>query len=463
MNKYKKLISNTLIFAVGTFSSKILVFLLMPFYTRVLTSEQYGMVDLIVQTGNLLLPIVSLGITNAVIRFTLDNSFKRTTIFTTGVISLFMGLCVLLAFTPLINSIPTISGYGYLLFIFVTMSTLRGLFAHFTRSRQLVKLYSFDGILSTITTIFFTVLFLSYFKLGIYGYILAIVVSDFLSVLFLGTMISVHRCFNLKSINKKSYKEMLRYSIPLIPTNIFWWIINVSDRFIVFSLIGASANGLYAVAYKIPTFITLISSIFLDAWQLSAVTEKDGQNRFFSNVFNMYKSIIFIAISGLIMTSQLFTRLLVSDSFYNSWQYVPILLIATGFSCMSTFLGSIYMLHKKSLLSLITIIAGAVINITLNFILIPVLGVQGAGIATLISFVSVFFIRVINTRNFIKLNINFLTFFLSLFLITIQTYIILAQIDFWYIFQILFFIAICLTNLSDIMNNLQKLLKQRKH
>ena len=64
MDKYKKLISNTVIFAIGTFSSKVLVFLLMPLYTRVLSDAEYGITDLIVQTGNLLLPLASLGIVN---------------------------------------------------------------------------------------------------------------------------------------------------------------------------------------------------------------------------------------------------------------------------------------------------------------------------------------------------------------------------------------------------------------
>lgn len=462
MNKYKKLVSNTFIFAVGTFSSKLLVFLLMPFYTRVLTSEQYGTVDLIMQTGNLLLPIVTLGITNAVIRFTLDSNFKRTTIFTTGALTLLFGLLVLFLFTPLINNISTFSGYGYLLFTFVFMSTIKGLISHFTRARQFVKLYSLDGILSTITTIFFTVLFLAYFKMGINGYILAIVVSDFLSIVFLGTVISIKKYFKVKDVKKTVVKEMLGYSIPLIPTNIFWWIINVSDRFIIFSLIDASANGLYAVAYKIPTFITLISSIFLDAWQLSAVTEKEGRSRFFSNIFNMYKSIIFIAISGLIMFCKLFTKLLVSDNFFESYQYVPILLIATGFSCMVSFLGSIYMLYKKSVLSLITIIVGAILNIVLNIYLIPIFGVHGAAFSTFLSFFVVFIIRLINTKRFIRLNINLLTFTLSLFLLLIQSYIIIAKINFWFIFQVLFFIAIVLVNLNDLTKDAKKLIKKNK-
>ena len=74
MNRYKKLLSNTVLFAVGTFSSKALVFLLMPLYTAVLSTQEYGTVDLIMQAGNLLLPLVSVGIINSIVRFGLDAS-----------------------------------------------------------------------------------------------------------------------------------------------------------------------------------------------------------------------------------------------------------------------------------------------------------------------------------------------------------------------------------------------------
>lgn len=101
MDKYKKLISNTVIFAIGTFSSKVLVFLLMPLYTTVLSNEEYGVTDLLVQTGNLLLPLVSLGIVNAVVRFGLDKSVRKTDVFSTGLLTIFCGFGALLAFWPL--------------------------------------------------------------------------------------------------------------------------------------------------------------------------------------------------------------------------------------------------------------------------------------------------------------------------------------------------------------------------
>ncbi|MGL5972847.1 MAG: oligosaccharide flippase family protein [Oscillospiraceae bacterium] len=461
MNKYKKLVSNTVVFAIGTFSSKVLVFLLMPFYTRILTSEQYGTVDLLLQTGNLLLPVVSLGITNAVIRFGLDKNFRKSDVFTTGVLSILFGVIVFVAFEPLLGKVEGFKGYTYLIFMFVVMSTFKALVSQFVRCKHYVKLYAFDGILSTITTIFFTVLFLANFNMGIEGYVLAIVVSDFLSIIFLVLISSIYKYFKPKKLNLSVSKDMLKYCIPLIPTTIFWWIINVSDRFIVYNVVDASANGLYAVSYKIPTFIVLLSGIFIDAWQMSAVTESENRSQFFSNVFDMYKSVIFIAVSGLIMTSKFVTTVLVSKAFYESWEYVPVLVIATGFSCMVTFLGSVYMIDKKSILSLITIIVGGVINIFLNFVFTPKFGVQGAAVATFISFFVVFLLRIVSTRKIVKIKVNFITFSLSVCLVILQSYIMVSELNNWIVYQLLIFIFVLFLNIDAILKNLKKMLSRR--
>jgi len=206
-------------------------------------------------------------------------------------------------------------------------------------AKEYVKLYAFDGVISTITIIIFNVLFLVIFKLGITGYVLAIVMSDMLSTLFLFWSAKLYRYVRIKNINKEVAISMIKYSIPLIPATIFWWITNVSNRFIVAYVLGSEANGIYAVSYKIPTIIVLISNVFMDAWQMSAVTEEDklSREKFFSKVFKIYQSVLFLSASGIILFSKVVTKVLVSDAFYLSWKYIPFLVMATTFSCLVTF------------------------------------------------------------------------------------------------------------------------------
>lgn len=459
MDKYKKLLSNTIIFGISTFSSKVLVFLLLPLYTRILTNADYGVVDLIVQTSNLLIPIVTIGIANGVIRFGLDRSINRNDVFSTGLITIFCGFGVFLLFEPLLAKVQYISGYTFIIYCFVFMSSLRSLCTQFVRAKQMVRLFAFDGVLSTITTITFTVLFLVVFKLGINGYVLAIVVSDFLSVVFLFWAARLHKHIKFRIEDKSTPMAMLKYSIPLIPTTIFWWITNVSDRYIVAYMLGAQANGLYAISYKIPTIIILVSSIFTEAWKLSIVTENkaDQRERFFINVFKSYSSIMFIAASGLIFLAKVITKLLVSNSFYASWRYVPFLIMATTFSCLVTFVGSIYMVEKKSGLTLATTFAGALINVILNFLLIPGFGVNGAAFATFISYAAVFIIRAVNTRRFIKIKWNSIKLFVNTLILLAQSFVMISEVSHWVVYEMVFFMILVFINAKDVLINVRKL------
>jgi O-antigen/teichoic acid export membrane protein len=464
MNKYKKLISNTIIFGIGTFGSKILVFLLMPLYTRVLTSADYGVVDLIIQTSNLLIPIVSLGIANGVIRFGLDKSIRKGEVFSVGLTVISGGFIIFLVFMPIISKITYISGKTALIYLFVLMSILRTLCSQFVRAKEYVRLYAFDGLLSTFTTIVFNVLLLVVFKLGITGYVLAIVLSDFLSTVFLFTSAKLKRYVHIKYINKDLAKSMIKYSLPLIPSTIFWWITNVSNRFIVAHVLGNEANGLFAVSYKIPTIIVLISNIFMDAWQMSAVTEEDKRSRakFFTKVFNVYQSILFLSASFIILFSKFITRILVSESFYLSWKYIPLLVMATTFSCLVTFLGSVYMVEKKSYLTLSTTVVGAITNVVFTFLLINKFGVNGAAFATFISYFTVFLIRARNTKNFIEIKWNAPKLFINTIIVLCQSIIMIFEIKYWVIYEIILVSLMTFINSGLILKNIRSLFSGNK-
>ena len=176
----------------------------------------------------------------------------------------------------------------------------------------------------------------------------------------------------------------------------------------VTGFVGGAENGLYTAASKIPNFVILFSTVFIDAWQLSAVDEYDSESRehFFTKVFRVYSGGVFVVASALILVCQILTKILVADSYYTSWKYVPVLIIATSFSCLVNFLASIYMAEKKSFMGMVTALSGAFTNIVLNFVLIPVMGANGAAVATVISFIVVFVFRGQNTRKYLKFDMK---------------------------------------------------------
>ncbi|MGN0525054.1 lipopolysaccharide biosynthesis protein, partial [Eubacterium sp.] len=412
MDKYKKLATNTIIFAIGTFSSKILSFLLMPFVTSKLVTSDYSTADLIQQTANVLIPIVFLQINSAALRFALDKQADKSDVFTVGVRTTLKGFLVFLIFYyPVtlinINDMP-LGQYAPLIYLFVLVSGMRQLCQQFVRGCGQVRVFAIDGIVATGTTLLFNLLFLGPLNMGVNGYVLAIIASDLFSVLFLFVATRLWNNLHFHKVDKKIKHDMLKYSVPLMPTIILWWIINVSDRYMVTGFVGSAENGLYTAASKIPNFVIMFSSIFIDAWQLSAVDEYDSDDKaeFFTKIFRIYSGGIFAVSSALILACQLITKILVADSYYESWRYVPVLIIATTLSCLVNFLASVYMAEKKSVMAMVTALSGALTNIVLNLVLIPLIGALGAAIATIAAFAVVFVFRGSNTRKYIKIKFN---------------------------------------------------------
>lgn len=431
MDKYKKLFSNTIVFAIGTFSSKILTILLTPFITRALNTGEYGVMDIIQQTVNVLVPLATLAVNSAALRFAMDKAEDKRAVFSTGVTVTGIGYAVFLCFTPLLSGLSInevhIGDYIILIAVFLLSSSTRQLCQQFVRGMGWVRLYAIDGILATFTNLVCNVLYLGVFKWGMEGAILAIATSDLISIIFLTVLGRLDRFIRIRRLKKRVIESMLRYCIPLVPTALLWLIINISNRYMVLGFMGASASGLYAVASKIPNFVLLFAGIFIDAWQLSSVDEYGSESRghFFTKVFKIYSGALFVVGSGLILLCQPFTRILVDPDYYESWQYVPILIISTIFSCLVNFLASVYMAEKKNTMSMATALAGAVISVGLNLLLIPKIGIYGAAIATLCSFLLVFVLRAIDTKRFVKIRFSALQMVVNLVILGTQSALML--------------------------------------
>ena len=403
-HKYKTLLSNTFLISLGTFGSKLLTFLMVRFYTGVLTPADYGTADLIMQTANLLLPLVSLGITNGVFRFALDRKEQRRSIFTIGFYTILLGSLVLLAALPLLSNSDSLREYTLLIGVYTLASCLHSLCAQYIRAEGRTALFAVQGIINTALVIGFNITFLLVFRMGVFGYVMSVVAADGLCTVFLVLRERLWKLW-LPKPEGKLWNAMLRYSIPLIPATIFWWITSVSDRYMVTYFLGSAANGLYAVACKIPTVLTLLSTIFMEAWQFSAIQEATGDRevhiRFYSQVWSAFLAVMVMAGSVVIVLCRLEIRMLSTPRYYEAWQYIPTLSMAMVFSAFSSFMGSVYVVTEKSRLSLWTALWSALANIFLNFLLIPRIGIQGAAIATLASYVLCFAIRAVTSRRLI--------------------------------------------------------------
>ena len=166
-DKYSKLAGNTIIFAISSFSSKLLTLIVQPFLTYAMAEiSDLGLSKILSQYANLLIPFVSMGMSNAIIRFGLDKGNSEKQVFTNGLLTILGGFGILVLCWPVAQFLPDMAQYGLLIYIYVLMSCLRTLCTQFVRSRQWNKLVAVDGVLCTVATMAFYVLYLVGFKWG---------------------------------------------------------------------------------------------------------------------------------------------------------------------------------------------------------------------------------------------------------------------------------------------------------
>lgn len=313
------------------------------------------------------------------------------------------------------------------------MANLHSLSGQFARAMGHVRLFAAKGVLCTLLTIGFNILFLAFFQLGIAGYVLANIFADGLTTVFIFLRARQWRYLHFPSLSKENAVQMLRYSLPLVPSTLCGWIINISDRYLIALFVGSTANGIYAISSKLPNMLTAIASIFASAWQLSALKEqpKAEKEQFFSNVFSVYSAIVFAAASGIILTAPLSTRLLAAPEYYAAWRYVPVLTLASAFACFGSFLSSIYMIERASVSTLFTAMLGAAVNVAGNLLLIRLWGSMGAAFSTLFSCVLIFGVRAVHTRSMLRMKWHMGKLLLSTLLLCAQCVLVEYDFSMW--------------------------------
>lgn len=432
-NKYRTLVSNTAKISAGTFGSKLLVFLMVRFYTEYLSPADYGTADLITQTANLLIPLASLGISDAVFRFAMEQAEDAACVFTAGLAVVLPG-CAAAAVLLAAADVPALGDSAALIAVFVTASCLHTLCAQFVRARGEMTLFAVQGLINTALVIGLNILLLAVCRLGVTGYVLSTALADLLCTAYLVLRARLWRALTLRR-PAGLIRRMLRYCVPLIPTATFWWITSVSDRYMITAWLGSAANGVYAVAAKLPTVLTVLSSVFMEAWLFSAVTERqDGaaaHRQFYASVWRTFFSAMVLSASAVVAFSRPAVRLLAEEEFFGAWRYVPVLCLAMVFAAFSTFFSSVYVVAKKSGASFWTALLGAGSNVLLNLLLIPRIGVGGAALATLGSYVLVFFVRAGSIRRLLPFPLAMPRVLLDAALLAAQALWLTLQLPGW--------------------------------
>lgn len=251
------------------------------------------------------------------------------------------------------------------------------------------------GVVGTFVTIITNILFLLVLKWGLIGFFFSNILAQLISAIYLAIRIKVWKYIDVTEIDKKTQHEMLMYSVPLIATAVGWWINSAADKYVVAFMLGVASNGLLSVSYKIPQIINTLQGIFTQAWQISAVKEygEEDTSKFYGNTFSSINLLMCAACSFLIILSRPLAHILYAKEFYVAWQYVPFLLLSSVLNCASGLLGPILAAKKDSKAMMWSAIIGAATNIVMNIILVYLMGIQGATIATVICSYIIYAVR----------------------------------------------------------------------
>lgn len=448
------LAKNTVLFAICSFGSKIISFFLVPLYTNVLSTSDYGTADLITTSASLLLFIFTLNITSSVLRFGIEDKENQNAILCFGLKVFSIGSVTLLLCITIFSQLGWIDWgveeYCFLFLIFV-MTGINEMLNNYLRAVDKVKYIVFMSLATTLTIVTCNVVFLVYYNLGLRGYLLSSVLGNLLGCV-IGLIVIKPKFGKESYLSAPIKKEMIYFSIPLIFNGIAWWMNASIDKYFIVAMLGTDQNGIYAVASKIPAILSMCLTIFMQAWNLSVIKEykSDDRDNFYSLSYNVINTILLIVASGLILLNIPLCKFLFAKDFFLAWQYSSVLLISGVFSGMGSFVGSFFTAAKNSKIFGISTVAAAVVNLGLNYYLIPILGLQGAAIATAISFLMIWLIRLAFSKKYVNLKITWWRDILSYGLIILQ--VILEHFSgHQYFLQALIFAFIVLLNIKSIV------------
>lgn len=453
-DKYRYLFKNIGLMTISNFSSKILSFLLVPLYTSVLSTEEYGTYDLYTTTAFLLMPLFSICISDATLRYTLE-SYKNPGAVLSISMKFYIRAClcitVLIVLNTIFSVVPLFNQYPLFFLLYYYLCLLSDILTQFARGLEKISDVAISGILSSITTVTLNILLLLVFSLGLEGYFIANCSAFAATIIYLVIRLKIWKYIKM-STSQQLKTEMERYSAPLIFNQIGWWINNVSDRYVVTWLCGTAANGIYSVAYKIPSLLTMFQTIFNQAWTLSAVKELDeGGSSLYSTIYTYYNCGMVILCSLLIASDKIVAHILFANEFYTAWQYAPFLMMSVVFGSLSGLLGGVFTAVKISKLIARTTVIGASVNTILNIILVMFIGPLGAALATLISYILVWATRLNAAKKVVTIEIRLIRDIISYLVLVLQCFVLyLKNAFFLYVFELFGFVFIIIIYIGDV-------------
>lgn len=415
--KNKALLTGTITYAIGSFGTKFLNFLIVPLYTYYIIPSDLGDYDLLVTTVSLLSPLLTMKISDAAYRWIIKEKENEVP-YISATYKLLLRNCLLAAILLLaINCFIPIWNCYYFIAILVGDRILECL-QKLLRGIKNQKLFAASGLFHTTVLVGSNVIKVCILKEGITALLQSSVISIYATILLILLMEKRLRKVDFKPDYKSQQKEMLKYSIPLVPSTLSWWVMSASDRYIIRWVIGSVANGIYSVAYKFPSILQTVFIMFNNAWTDMALAElgkgKESEE-YTKKVFKQLYKVSFGLVFVLIPLTKLVMNGILNERYREASIYIGFLYLGTVFQGFSSFSSIGYLQGKKTGGAAKSSIYGAMINLSVDLLCIKILGLFAAALSTFLGFFVMWITRMRDIKDVFPIKIDVKDFLLYLF------------------------------------------------
>ena len=420
--KKRRLLKDIFIFTIGNMGSKLILFLLVPLYTNYLTTAEYGISELVFTVSQLLIPLISITVFDAVTRFGLMKSEKPENVLLCAFSVLAVGGIVTVFISELFVFYPPLKPWRWYLCAYTVLSAATSVELNYLKVLDRNKQFALVSIIQTLVLALMNIWLLAIANIGVRGYLLSNISACAVAFVLCFLLGNVGTALKNATFDRKLLGRMTAFSTPLILNNISWWVIHSSDKIMIERMMDASALGIYTIAAKIPALVNVLISIFTQAWGLASIREEESSQNtsFYSEILTVYSFLVVFAVLLINSVIKPFMQIYVGADFREAWQYVPILLVSAAFSAISAFYGSVYSAIMKSKNNMFTTLAGALTNLVLNYVFIQIYGVWGAVLGTVAAYIVIMTSRIVDVQRYLHLSVSWGRFLGNLLLMCVQ-------------------------------------------
>lgn len=410
MSRQKDLAKNTAILTVGKVCTQCISFFLLPLYTAILSAEDYGTFDLFVTYATLLLPLINWQLDQGLFRFMLDyrgNKDEQKKLFSTLLLSSTVQNIIYVILFICIEPFLKIEN-AYFLLLYVVLQVYNALFLQFVRGLGYSIKYTIASFISASATTVLNVIALVFLRMGLQGLFVSTLTAQLLMLIYLVVSSRSWEYFSLKNARIGTFKKVGTYSIPLIPNNLAWWVVNASDRTIISHVLGTAANGIYSVANKFPNVFINFYNILNLSWTETVSLHYNDEDRdeFLTDTMTSLVKLFVAACLGIVACMPFVFPIMVNAKYNAAYNQILILMYAMLFRVLVGLYSCVYVAQKNAKKIAYTSISAAIINITVDLILINKIQVFAASLSTLVAFLSMFIVRYIDVNKTVHMRIK---------------------------------------------------------